>query len=209
MNRSVALRRSMRRVGVGSTRSRFDSRRQGGLGSSLSCDDLDGCCLSASSGVGCVRGRQRSAISMSAWDGPSRRAANGWSGLGARSERCIRRAAESRRAAAARSKIIGLTIRDSSYLPADDHRNPTDARPSLNGEAVRMHRCEVHAAATLVLFAHSAWAWRVSPVAIRWLGSDLRSRQRREYRPNIPAPALRRVFASGRLVRPRTHHVMN
>jgi hypothetical protein len=75
-----------------------------------------------SCGVGGVRGRQRSAMSVSAvvsaWDGPSRRAAHGWSGLGVRSERylcgCIRCAAESRRTAAARSGIIGLTIRDSS-----------------------------------------------------------------------------------------------
>ena len=51
-------------------------------------------------------------------------------------------------------------------------------------------------------FAHSAWASRVWPVAIRWLGSDLRSGQRREYRPNVLALALRRVVASGRLVRP-------
>ena len=56
-------------------------------------------------------------------------------------------------------------------------------------------------------FAHSAWASRVWPVAIRWLGSDLRSGQRREYRPNVLALALRRVVASGRLVRPRTHRV--
>ena len=71
-----------------------------------------------SSGVGGVRGRQRSAISVSAWDGPLRRAAQAWPGLGMRSERdtCgrVRRAAESRRTAAARSGIIGLTIRDAS-----------------------------------------------------------------------------------------------
>ena len=47
MNRCVALRRRTRRVGVGPTRSRFDSRPQGALGSSLSCGDLDGCCLCA------------------------------------------------------------------------------------------------------------------------------------------------------------------
>jgi hypothetical protein len=71
-----------------------------------------------SCGVGGVRGRQRSAMSVSAWDGPSRRAAHGGSGLGVRSERyicgCVRCAAENRRAAAARSGIIGLTIRSSS-----------------------------------------------------------------------------------------------
>jgi hypothetical protein len=47
MNRCVALRRRTRRVGVGPTRSRFDSRPQGALGSGLSCGDLDGCCLCA------------------------------------------------------------------------------------------------------------------------------------------------------------------
>ena len=47
MNRCVALRRRTRRVGVGPTRSRFDSRPQGALGSSRSCGDLDGCCLCA------------------------------------------------------------------------------------------------------------------------------------------------------------------
>ena len=45
-----------------------------------------------------------------------------------------------------------------------------------------------------VLFTHSAWVWRASPVAIRWLGGDLRSGQRREYHPNMPAPALRREW---------------
>ena len=71
-----------------------------------------------SCGVAGVRGRQRSAISMSAWDGPSRRAAHAQTGPGVRSERYIcgrvRCDAESRRAAAARSGIIGLTIRDAS-----------------------------------------------------------------------------------------------
>ena len=43
-----------------------------------------------------------------------------------------------------------------------------------------------------VLFTHSAWVWRVWPGAIRWLGSDLRSGQRRAYRPNMPAPEFRR-----------------
>ena len=47
MNRCVALRRHVSLVGVGPTRSRFDSRPQGALGSSLSCGDLDGCCLCA------------------------------------------------------------------------------------------------------------------------------------------------------------------
>jgi hypothetical protein len=71
-----------------------------------------------SCGVAGVRGRQRSAISMSAWDGPSRRAARAQTGPGVRSEQhicgCIRCDAESRRTAAARSGIIGLTIRDAS-----------------------------------------------------------------------------------------------
>ena len=57
-------------------------------------------------------------FSPSARDGPSRRAAHGWSGLGVRSEQyicgCVRCDAESRRTATARSGIIGLTILDSS-----------------------------------------------------------------------------------------------
>ncbi len=44
-------------------------------------------------------------------------------------------------------------------------------------------------------FAHSAWVWRVLPVAIRRLERDLRSGQRRENRPNVLALALRRVVA--------------
>ena len=44
-------------------------------------------------------------------------------------------------------------------------------------------------------FVHSAWVWRVWPVAIRRLESDLRSGQRRENRPNVLALALRRVVA--------------
>ena len=71
-----------------------------------------------SCGNGGVRGRQRRAISPSAWDGPSRRAAHGLSGLSVRSEQyicgCVRCDAESRRTAAARSGIFGWTIRDSS-----------------------------------------------------------------------------------------------
>ena len=70
-----------------------------------------------SCGVAGVRGRHRSAISVSAWDGPLRRAAHAQTGPGVRSERymcgCVRCDAESRRAATARSGIIGLTIFDS------------------------------------------------------------------------------------------------
>ena len=77
-----------------------------------------GAASAPSCGVGGVRGRQRSAISVSAWDGPSRRAALGWSGLGVRSERyvcgCVRCAAENRRTATARSGTIGWTIHDPS-----------------------------------------------------------------------------------------------
>ena len=94
-----------------------------------------------SCGVGGVRGRQRSAISPSARDGPSRRAAHGLSGLGVRSEQyicgCVRCDAESRRTAAARSGIFGWTIRDPSCLPSDGRRNPADPRPNLRGEATR------------------------------------------------------------------------
>ena len=109
-----------------------------------------------SCGLGGFRGRQRSAISMSAWDGRLRRAAQAWPGLGVRSERdtCgrVRRAAESRRTVTARSGIFGWTIRDPSCLPLDGRRNLTDPRPSLRGEAVRMQRCELRAAATARAF---------------------------------------------------------
>ena len=173
-----------------------------------------GAASAPSCGVGGVRGRQRSAISVSAWDGRSRRAAHGWSGLGVRSERymcgCVRCAAESRRTAAARSGIIGLTIRDSScrHWMAVGIRpvcgRLSAAKPFVCSAAkcvpLRRRGCDAFGR-----FAHSAWASRVWPVAIRWLGSDLRSGQRREYRPNVLALALRRVVASGRLVRPRTH----
>jgi hypothetical protein len=94
-----------------------------------------------SCGVAGVRGRQRSAISVSAWDGPSRRVAHAQTGTGVRSERymcgCVRCDAASRRAATARSGIFGLTIRDPSCLPLDGRRNPAGMRPSLRGEATR------------------------------------------------------------------------
>ena len=116
--------------------------------------------------------------------------------------RCVRCAAESRCAAAARSGIIGLTIRDSSCC----HRMAAGIR-QVCGRLSAARSCVCNAAKCVrlrrrgcdgfVLFTHSAWLWRVSPVAIRWLGSDLRSGQRREYSPNMPAPALRRVVASG------------
>jgi hypothetical protein len=263
-----------------------------------------------SCGVAGVRGRQRSAISVSAWDGPPRRAAHAQTGPGVRSERyicgCVRRAAASRRTAAARSGIFGLTIRDPSCLPLDGRRNPAGMRPTLRGEATRFlplrqgsgwalplrqaagflasvgdsearfrrpHgtalcgerrkrgpdlACDpsvIHAGASAEqlraaaqrrqgpgssdgrfvtlrvchwmavgirqvcgrlsaakpcvcsatkcvrlrrrgcdafgCFVHSAWVWRVWPVAIRRLESDLRSGQRRENRPNVLALALR------------------
>jgi hypothetical protein len=164
-----------------------------------------------SCGLGGVRGRQRSAISPSAWDGPLRRAAQAWPGLGVRSERdtcgCVRRAAESRRTASARSGIFGWTIRDPSCLPLDGRRNLAGMRPTLRGKAMRMQRYEMRAAATPWLrrvraFRALGMVWRVWPVAIRWLGSDLRSGQRREYRPNFPAPALSRRGSLGGLAGP-------
>ena len=167
-------------------------------------------------GVAGVRGRQRSAISVSAWDGPSRRAAHAWSGLGVRSERymcgCVRRAAMSRRAATARSGIFGWTIRDPSCLPLDGRRNSADPRLNLRGEAVRIQRCEMRAAATAGGLRARAFRalglWDVCLAhlgmgAIRWLESDLRSGQRREHRPNFAALVLRRVVASGRFFRRR------
>ena len=58
----------------------------------------------------------------------------------------------SRRAATARSGIFGWTIRDASCLPLDGRRNSADPRPSLRGEAVRVQRCELRAAATARAF---------------------------------------------------------
>ena len=115
-----------------------------------------GAASAPSCGLGGFRGRQRSAISPSAWDGRLRRAAQAWPGLSVRSERdtCgrVRRVAESCRTAAARSGIFGWKIRDPSCLPSDGRRNPTNARPSLRGEAVRVQRCEMRAAATARAF---------------------------------------------------------
>ncbi len=96
--------------------------------------------------------------------------------------RCVRCAAESRCAAAARSGIIGLTIRDSSCC----HRMAVGIRQVCGrlsaarscvcraGKCVRPRRrgCDAFGR-----FVHSAWVWRVWPGAIRWLGSDLRSGQ--------------------------------
>ena len=121
------------------------------------------------------------------WDGHSRRAAHARSGLGVRSERAIRRciccAAESRCAAAARSGIIGLTIHDSSCC----HWMAVGIR-RMRGRLSAARSCVCNAAKCVRLrrrgcdafgrFAHSAWVSRVWPVAIRWLGSDLRSGQR-------------------------------
>ena len=116
MNRCVRWR--VCRVGVGPTRSRFDGRPQWHSVPASHGMIWMGAASPPSCGTGGVRGRQRSAISMSAWDGPSRRAAHAQTGPGVRSERYLCRricsAAASHRAAAARSGIIGLTIRDSS-----------------------------------------------------------------------------------------------
>ena len=122
--------------------------------------------------------------------------------------RCVRCAAESRCAAAARSGIIGLTIRDSSCC----HRMAAGIRQVCRRlSAARSCVCSAAKCArprrrgrdAFVLFAHSAWVWRVWPGAIRWLGGDLRSGQRREYSLNMRAPALRRVGACGHLFRRR------
>ena len=118
-------------------------------------------------------------------------AAHGLSGLGVRSEQyicgCVRCDAESRRAATARSGIIGLTIRDSSRC----HRMAVGIR-RMRGRLSAAKPCACSAAKCVrlrrrgcdafVLFAHPAWACRVSPVAIRWLGSDLRRDKARGHR---------------------------
>ena len=163
-----------------------------------------GAASTPSCGVGGVRGRQRSAISVSACDGPSRRVAHAQTGLGVRSERdvcgCVRCAAESRRAAAAKSGIIGLTIRDSSCchwmaVGISRMRGRRSAAKPYAGSAAKCVRLRQRGCDAFGHFVHSASVWRFWPVAIRWLESDLRSGKRREYRPNIPAPALRRVIA--------------
>ena len=113
--------------------------------------------------------------------------------------RCVRCAAESRCAAAARSGIIGLTIRDSSCchwmaVGIRRMRGRLSAARSCVCNAAKCVRLRRRGCDGFVLFTHSAWVWRASPVAIRWLGGDLRSGQRREYHPNMPAPALRREW---------------
>ena len=151
-------------------------------------------------------------FSPSARDGPSRRAAHGLSGLGVRSEQyicgCVRCDAESRRAATARSGIIGLTIRDSSCC----HRMAVGIR-RIRGRLSAAKPCACSAAKCVrlrrrgcdafVLFAHPAWACRVSPVAIRWLGSDLRSGE--GARTPTAVLVLRRGARSGELRRARAY----
>ena len=163
-----------------------------------------GAASAPSCGFGGIRGRQRSAIPPAAWDGSSRRAAHAWSRLGVRNERdireCVRRAAASRRTASAR---FGLMSHDSSSCHLNGRRNPADARPILHGEAMRLHRCKMRAAAT---------TWRRRARAFRALrvggahpaGCDPFARKRpekltkaRKYRLNIPALGLRRVVSSG------------
>ena len=134
----------------------------------------------------------------------SRRVAHAQTGLGVRSERdvcgCVRCAADSRRAAAAKSGIIGLTIRDSSCchwmaVGISRMRGRRSAAKPYAGSAAKCVRLRQRGCDAFGHFVHSASVWRFWPVAIRWLESDLRSGKRREYRPNIPAPALRRVIA--------------
>ena len=146
------------------------------------------------------------------WDGHSRRAAHARSGLGVRSERAIRRciccAAESRCAAAARSGIIGLTIHDSSCC----HWMAVGIR-RMRGRLSAARSCVCNAAKCVRLrrrgcdafgrFAHSAWVSRVWPVAIRWLGSDLRSGQ--GARTPTAVLVLRRGARSGELRRARAY----
>ena len=118
---------------------------------------------------------------------------------------CVRRAAASRRTAAAR---FGLTIRDSSSCHLNGRRNPADARPTLRGEAMRLHRCKMRAAAT---------TWRRRARAFRALrvggahpaGCDPFARTRpekltkaRKDRLNILELRLRRVVSSGYLSPP-------
>jgi hypothetical protein len=160
-----------------------------------------------SCGVAGVLGRHRSAISVSAWDGPLQRAAHAWPGSGVRSERdtcgCVRRAAESRHTAAARSGIFGWTIRDPSCLPSDGRRNLTDPRPSLRGEAVHMQRCEMRAAATTWLRRVRAFRALGMGVA-RLAGCDSLARKRpaKRTKARIPPECSSSSIATGRRERP-------
>ena len=166
-----------------------------------------GAASAPSCGLGGVRGRQRIAISPSAWDGRLRRATHAWPGLSVRSERviygCVRRAAESRRAATARSGIIGLTIRDASCLPSDGLRNPAGMRPTLRGKAVRMERCEMRAAATTWLRRVRAFRALGMGVA-RLAGCDSLARKRpaKQTKARIPPECSSASIATGRRERP-------
>ena len=167
-----------------------------------------------SCGLGGVRGRQRSAISPSAWDGPLRRAAQAWPGLGVRSERdtCgrVRRAAMSRRTAAARSGIFGWTIRDPSCLPSDGRRISAGMRPSLCGEAMRMQRYEMRTAATTWLRRVRAFRALGMGVA-RLAGCDSLARKRPAKRTKARAPSERSSAstATSRRERPRSSPIHN
>ena len=98
-----------------------------------------------------------------------------------------------------------VTLRVSIGWPSESGRYAADSPRQSRSYAALRNACRCDdVAATRSGVSRTAWASRVWPVAIRWLGSDLRSGQRREYRPNVLALALRRVVASGRLVRPRT-----
>ena len=131
--------------------------------------------------------RQRSAISVSAWDGPSRRAAHAQTGPGVRSERYIYvgasaallRATAQRRQGPGSSDGRFVTLRVSHWMAVGIRRlrvrlSATKPCVCIAAKCVRLRRrgCDAFGR-----FVHSAWAWRVSPVAIRWLGSDLRSGQ--------------------------------
>ena len=105
------------------------------------------------------------------------------------------RAAAKRRQGPGSSDGRFVTLRVSHWMAVGIRRlrvrlSATKPCVCIAAKCVRLRRrgCD-----TFGRFVHSAWAWRVSPVAICWLESDLRSRQRREHRPNMPAPALRRV----------------
>jgi hypothetical protein len=150
-----------------------------------------------SCGLGGVRGRQRSAISPSAWDGRLRQAAQAWPGLGVRSEldTCgrIRRAAESRRTAAARSGIFGWTIRDPSCLPLDGRRNSrirgrlSAVKPCACSAAncVRLRRRDVDAFGRFVRSAFATCVWRTLA------GCDPMARKRPAKRTKARAPSER------------------
>ena len=75
-----------------------------------------------------------------------------------------------------------MTLRVSIGWPSECGRYAADSPRQSRSYAALRHACRCDdVAATRSGVSRTAWVSRVWPVAIRWLGSDLRSGQRREY----------------------------